>query len=320
MIFSEYDCDNEDILEFLSYLPITTAEEYPWVNQYINDLLKHYSNSEYNLATISAHIVYMFIIASNILKKKEFDLKKIKTDFSCNKELCPKTIADISPFLYRYKDKKIFSYLKLHKHLKEKHDRIVAQRDSVAHCTNITISESEFNSYIKEIIYICEECVEQIFKPLILTNSYCWRISDEADKIYIISDFLLSDKEYSYIEQLKHNDVIINIKTYLTNPSSWEDMLNNTIPANYGINGAEFYVETLELDYDNINEDFIQGTFTADVNCNINFQMASSNPDDGYEEHYDEIHNISGTFEYDLINNKYFIELDNQPAIDFYAE
>lgn len=70
-------------------------------------------------------------------------------------------------------------------------------------------------------------------------------------------------------------------------------MLNNTIPANYGINGAEFYVETLELDYDNINEDFIQGTFTADVNCNINFQMASSNPDDGYEEHYDEIHNIA---------------------------
>ena len=48
--------------------------------------------------------------------------------------------------------------------------------------------------------------------------------------------------------------------------------------------------------------------------------MASSNPDDGYEEHYNEIHNISGTFEYDLINNKYFIELDNQPAIDFYAE
>lgn len=320
MSFPEYDCDNEEILEFLSYLPITATEEYSWLNQYINDFLKHYSNSEYNLATISAHIIYMFIIASNILKKREFDLQKIKADFSCNQELCPKTISDISPFLYRNKDKKIFSYLKLNKHLQKRHQKVVSQRDNVAHCTNITITESDFNNYIEEIIYICRECVEQIFKPLILKNSYCWRISDDVDKIYIISDFLLSDKEYDYIEQIKHNDVILNIKTYLTDISSWENTLNNTSPANYGVNDYEFYVEKLELNYDDINEEVIQGTFIADVSCNIDFQMASSKPDDGYEEHYNETHNISGTFEYDLISNNFSIEIDNLPSIDFYSE
>lgn len=97
-------------------------------------------------------------------------------------------------------------------------------------------------------------------------------------------------------------------------------MLNNTIPANYGINDPEFYVENLELNYDDSNEDLIQGTFTADVSCNIDFQMASSKPDDGNEEHYNEIHNISGTFEYNLIDNNYSIKIDNQPLIDFYAE
>lgn len=97
-------------------------------------------------------------------------------------------------------------------------------------------------------------------------------------------------------------------------------MLNNTIPANYGINDSEFYVENLELNYEDINEEVIQGTFIADVSCNIDFQMASSKPDDGYEEHYNETHNISGTFEYDLISNNFSVEMDNQPSIDFYSK
>ena len=46
MNFHEYDCDHEEILELLSHLPITTQEDYPWMNKFINDLQFHYKKEE----------------------------------------------------------------------------------------------------------------------------------------------------------------------------------------------------------------------------------------------------------------------------------
>ena len=114
MNFPEYDCDNEEILELLSHLPITTVDDYQWMQKYIDDLQLHYEKVEYELAVISAHMIYMFIVYCYILKKREFDLKKIVSDFQCDKEHCPKVKTDINPYIYVHRsDKECFNYLKI---------------------------------------------------------------------------------------------------------------------------------------------------------------------------------------------------------------
>ena len=318
MNFPEYDCDNEEILEFLSYLPITTEEDYPWMQKYIEDLQLHEKKGEYELAVISAHMIYMFIIYCFILKKWEFDIDKIKADFQCDLEHCPKYKTDINPYLYVHKgDKKCFNHLKLDKKTTEQHNKIVKIRDELAHCSGNILIETDFISYLQKCIENIKEVKKNVLEKFCTSPVYKKALNDNNSISDIISDFLLSKKEWEEIFKEFANEYISD---YLSNPNNWEDMLNNTIPANYGINGSEFYVESLELNYDDINEELIQGTFTADVSYSIDFQMASSKPDDGYEEHYYETHNISGTFEYDLISNNFSVEMDNQPLIDFYAE
>ncbi len=316
MNFPEYDCDNEEILEFLSYLPITTEEDYPWMNKFIVDLLLHYKKEEYELSILSAHLIYMYILYCFMLKKRNFNLNDIKNDFTGKKEKIP---SNISPFIYSIKHEKAFFCTSLLNipDCEQDHTDVVEIRNEVAHASGIYKSKEDFKKYISicnQNIAKTNEAVSSCFRSL---SKFLDEIKDTSGYYNIIQDFLLSPFEWREIFEEFANERICD---YLSNPNNWEDMLNNTTPANYGINDSEFYVEKLELNYDDINEELIQGIFTADVSCNIDFQMASSKPDDGYEEHYYETHNISGTFEYDLISNNFSVEMDNQPLIDFYAE
>lgn len=162
MNFPEHECNNKEISELLSYLPITTTEDYPWIKKYINDLRFHYINAEYELAVISVHMIYMFIVYCFILKKREFDFEKIKSDFQDNKELCPKSKTDITPYLYVHRnDKYSFDYLKLNKSIKKQHMDIVKTRDQVAHCSGNTLNETDFIKHLKnciETITLTKKC------------------------------------------------------------------------------------------------------------------------------------------------------------------
>ena len=97
-------------------------------------------------------------------------------------------------------------------------------------------------------------------------------------------------------------------------------MIDNTTPANYGVNDSDIWIENITLDYENMDSEYIEGTFEADISMDITFQMGASNPEDGYEEHYSKQHHITGSFDYDITSDEFNIKMDEFPSINFYAE
>ena len=317
MNIREYYCDNETINEFLEFLPITTEEDYPWMQKYISDLMLHIEKAEYELAVISSHMIYMFIIYSFILKKKTFELKEIQSDFAQDKEHCPKSNTEISPYIYVLKsDKNVFETLKQQKQIKILHQKIVKIRDNIAHCSGVEYQENDFVEYIKNCITCFNELISTIFNDLKTTEKFTQAL-EESSLEDVVSDFLLSPKELYIICEENIREAI---EANLSKITTWDDCLNDTIPSNYGINNYEFYVDDVLLELDYADDQSIQGHFSSDVDFNINFQMASSNPDDGYNEAYCKKHFIEGDFEYSLIDNHCDIQINNLPTLDFYAE
>lgn len=318
MNFPEYECDNEEILKLLSYLPITTAEDYPWLQKYINDLHFHYINAEYELAVISVHMIYMFIVYCFILKKREFDFGKIKSDFQDNKELCPKAKTDITPYLYVHKgDKRSFEYLKLDKSIKIQHMNIVKIRDQVAHCSGSTLNETDFIQHLKNCIKTITDTKNVIwnnFKQSSIFNNTLKNMKEWDD---IVSIFLISPVEFKDIFDEKFSN---ELQKQLSDISFWQETFDDTSPGNYGINDYDIYPENIVFMYDDISSEYITGNFEADISMIIDFQMGASNPDDGYEEHYNKLHHITGYFNFDISSKNFTIEPDSFPSIDFYAE
>ena len=318
MNFPEYDCENEEILELLSHLPITTQEDYPWMQKYIDDLQLHYKKAEYELAVISAHMIYMFIVYCYILKKKEFDINKIKEDFQCDKEHCPKVITDLSPYLYVHKSEKIsFKHLKLDKKNNKQHDSIVNIRDNVAHCSGYDINEFDFIKYIQKCIENIISIKNIVWKDFRRSDKFNQTLNNMVEWSDIIGIFLISQKEF---RDLINEKCTNEIQEKLSDISFWQNVIDNTTPANYGVNGSDIWVDNITLDYENMDSEYIEGTFEADISMDITFQMGASNPEDGYEEHYNEQHHITGTFNFDSNSEEFSIQIDALPSIDFYAE
>ena len=197
MNFPEYDCNNEEILELLSYLPTTTADDYSWMQKYIDDIQLHYEKAEYELAVISAHMIYMFIIYCFILKKREFNLNKVKCDFQDDREHCPNNQADLTPYLYVNKcDKKCFNLLKPSPSLKNNHKNVVSFRDNVAHCSGNSLSEKDFLYYIAKCVENIKCITTDIFNNFRETTIFNKALSEQTSYSNIIEDFLLSLVEY----------------------------------------------------------------------------------------------------------------------------
>ncbi len=316
MNFPEYDCENEEILELLSYLPITTTDDYPWMQKYIDDLQLHYKKAEYELAVISAHMIYMFIIYCFILKKREFDLNQIKSDFQCDQEHCPKVKTDINPYLYVHKgDKECFKYLKAERNKRNQHIGIVKTRDKVAHCSGNVLSEIDFIDYLHKCIENIAYVNDIILSDFKMSDKLKKKLENKIDWEDVISIFLVSPVEFRDLFEEKYGD---DIEEKLSDISTWEEMLDNTEPANYGINNCEIYASDISLKYESIDADYVDGTFEAEVSMDITFQMGSSK--DGIEEHYNEQHHVSGTFSFDSNSEEFSIQIDALPSIDFYAE
>lgn len=325
MNFPEYDCENEEILELLSHLPITTVDDYQWMQKYIDDLQLHYEKGEYELAVISAHMIYMFIVYCYILKKKEFDINVIKADFHCDKEHCPQKQTDISPYLYVYKgDKKCFDYLKIQAK-KKKHISIVNTRDRVAHCSGNILEEVDFLEYLKKCIDNIINVKNIIWEDFRRSDKFKQSIQNMTDWNDTISIFLISQEEFKDLSQTEFKNLLNDkcnskIQEKLSDISFWQNVIDNTTPANYGVNGSDIWVDNITLDYENMDSEYIEGTFEADISMDITFQMGASNPEDGYEEHYSKQHHITGSFDYDITSDEFNIKMDEFPSIDFYAE
>lgn len=318
MNFPEYDCDNEEILELLSHLPITTVDDYQWMQKYIDDLQLHYEKGEYELAVISAHMIYMFIVYCYILKKKEFDINVIKADFHCDKEHCPQKQTDISPYLYVYKgDKKCFTHLKLDTNLKNQHNKAVDIRDSIAHCSGNVLIQTDFIDYLRKCIRNIIQVKNIIWNNFKKSKKFNQAIQSMIDWNDIIPAFLISRREFEDLFEERCNN---KIQEKLSDISFWQNVIDNTTPANYGVNGSNIWVDNITLDYENMDSEYIEGTFEADISMDITFQMGASNPEDGYEEHYSKQHHITGSFDYDITSDEFNIKMDEFPSIDFYAE
>lgn len=317
MYFPDYECDNEKILELLNHLPITTQDDYPWMQKYIDDIQLHYKKGEYELAVISAHMIYMFIIYCYILKKKEFDVNVIKADFHCDKEHCPQKQTDISPYLYVYKsDKKCFDYLKI-KEKKKQHISIVNTRDRVAHCSGNILDEVDFLEYLKKCIDNIVNIKNVVWEDFRRSDNFNQAIQNMTDWNDIVPVYLISQIEFRDLFEERCNN---KIQEKLSDISFWQDMIDNTTPANYGVNDSDIWLDNITLDYENMDSEYIEGTFEADVFMEFTFQMGASNPDDGYEEHYNNQHHITGSFDYDITLDEFNIKIDEFPSIDFYAE
>ena len=316
MYFPEYECDNKEILELLNHLPITTQEDYPWMQKYIDDIQLHYKKGEYELAVISAHMIYMFIIYCYILKKREFDLKKIVSDFQCDIEHCPKVKTDINPYIYVHRsDKECFNYLKI-KEKKKQHISIVSIRDRVAHCSGNILEEVDFLEYLKKCIDNIVNIKNIVWEDFRRSDNFNQALQNMIDWGDIIGIFLISPVEFEDLFKEKYNDVI---KEKLSDISFWQNVIDNTTPANYGVNGSDIWVDNITLDYENMDSEYIEGTFEADISMDITFQMGASNPEDGYEERYSKQHHITGSFDYDITSDEFNIKIDKFPFIDFYA-
>lgn len=316
MNFPEYDCDNEEILELLSHLPITTQEDYPWMNKFINDLQFHYKKEEYELSIISAHLIYMYILYCYMLKKHEFNLKSMQADFMGKKEKIPE---NISPFVYSIKHEKgmFLEPLLNIENCVEHHNNVVDIRNDVAHASGNHKELKDFINYIKMCLYNISQTKNVIWNNFKQSAKFNNELKNMISWDDIVSIFLMSPVEFEDLFEEKISNVI---KEKLSDISFWQDMLDNTIPANYGINDYEFIVETIDINYDTIDDDIITGTFNADINIFLLLQMASSNPDDGDEENYNKLHQINGYFYYEHNLNEFNITIDDMPVLDLYAE
>lgn len=316
MYFSDYECDNEKILELLNHLPITTQDDYPWMNKFVNDLLFHYQKEEYELSIISAHLIYMYILYCYMLKKHEFNLESIQGDFNGKKEKQPE---NISPFVYSIKHERgIFWKPLLNiEDCIENHDKVVGIRNDVAHASGNHKDSNDFINYLELCLDNIVKTKNVIWENFRRSNKFNQAIQNMTDWNDIVPVYLISQIEFRDLFEERCNN---KIQEKLSDISFWQDMIDNTTPANYGVNDSDIWLDNITLDYENMDSEYIEGTFEADVSMEFTFQMGASNSDDGYEERYNKQLHITGSFDYDITSDEFNIKIDEFPSIDFYAE
>lgn len=309
MNFPEYDCDNEEILELLSHLPITTVDDYQWMQKYIDDLQLHYEKGEYELAVISAHMIYMFIVYCYILKKKEFDINKIKEDFQCDKEHCPKVITDLSPYLYVHRSEKIsFKHLKLDKKTNKQHDGIVNIRDNVAHCSGYDINEFDFIKYIQKCIENIISIKNIIWKDFRKSNKFNQAIQSMIDWNDIVPTFLISRREFEDLFEEKYGNLI---KKKLSDISIWKNMLSKILLQDVTIDELKVDAQDIAISRLNVQDD----NALCFCSANIEFYFETTKNDRLYKKQEHTLINHPFTFEYNLITNESSIDLTELPFI-----
>lgn len=307
MIIPEYTCEYGDVTKFLKFLPITAEEDYPWIKKYIQDMIYHLGRKEYELATISSHIIYMFIVYTFILKKREFDLKKIQSDFSGDKEHLPKSIAEISPCIYVFKpDKGVFEMLKQSSSLKKIHYKIVQIRDNVAHCSGRKYEENDFFDYLTTCIKCLKELSSNILDDFQKTQKFQNALND-TDRENIIKDYLLSFSEISIAFKC---DIKEHIRIKLTDMSTWEKfMVDSSLLSHYAPDEYTYSPFEIEINSVSVSENNIQGNFSSDVN----FQVGTSNLDEGVSPLYSQTYSIEGAFRHDMGTNEMSLKITSLP-------
>ncbi|MBR1916027.1 MAG: hypothetical protein IJ830_06315 [Alphaproteobacteria bacterium] len=308
MNFPEYDCDNEEIQEFLSHLPITTVDDYPWMNKFITDLLYHYKKGEYELSIISTHLIYMYILYCYMLKKHEFNLINIQNDFMGKKEKIPE---NISPFVYSIKHEKGI-FLKPLLDIEGCigiHNNVVDIRNDVAHASGNHKKQNDFINYINMCLHNIAQTKDIIWNNFKQSTKFNNEIENMVDWNDVISIFLISRREFEDLFKEKYNDVI---KEKLSDISIWKNLLLQKLPDGVTVNTFKIKVKNIKIDKMDVQDD--------DVFCfasaNIEFYFKVMKGNNLYKEQTHLHKNYPFTFEYILTTNESFFEISEGLLIE----
>ncbi len=190
------EIDNNQIISFLKFLPISTFDDFPMVYRYYNNALHHYRNAEYELSIFSFYLLYMHILHCLILKKRLFQLDEIQKDF---KKFNQKIPSIINPFHYSILHDKGKFVLFERKDLEETHFEIADMRNDI-HNIGIIKESREMELFLTKMLFILNSLYPPILQDLVLKMNLESELKQEDTNIP--EDFLLSINELSELKKI----------------------------------------------------------------------------------------------------------------------
>lgn len=196
----------EDILEkLLKFIPVLD-ESTEFILKYQHDFVFHYNKEFYNLALFSFHYLYMFVLATSMVKYAEFKHANIKAH-SGNSQ-------DIEGVLYGHfgerAEKKIICHIPSNecivinkKRLNVLHCSNVSLRDDIAHASGRTITPIEIDAYINN----CFEVLENLQKISIIKYLNSKNIRKKLK--------FLNEKLFEYLITENYTDMDFDIMSFL---------------------------------------------------------------------------------------------------------
>lgn len=196
----------EDILEKLySFIPVLD-ESTEFILKYQHDFIFHYNKEFYNLALFSFHYLYMFILATSMVKYAEFKHENIKAHSGNSR--------DIEGVLYGHfgerAEKKIICHIPSNecivinkKKLNVLHCSNVSLRDDIAHASGRTITPVEIDAYIDN----CFEVLKNLQKISIIKYLNSKNIREKLK--------ILNEKLFEYLITENHTDMDFDIMSFL---------------------------------------------------------------------------------------------------------
>ena len=189
------EIDNNQIISFLKFLPISTFDDFPMVCRYYNNALYHYRNAEYELSIFSFYLLYIHILHCLILKKRLFQLDEIQKDFKKFKQKIP---SIINPFHYSILHDKGKFVLFERKDLEETHFEIADMRNDI-HNIGIIKESREMELFFEKMLFVLNSLYQPIINDLIQKMNLIYEFQQDDNNV--IEDFLLSLTELEFLKK-----------------------------------------------------------------------------------------------------------------------
>ncbi|MBN1325038.1 MAG: hypothetical protein JW974_02370 [Alphaproteobacteria bacterium] len=208
--------ENNPIFKLEPFLPFYDEND-PFIcslEKYKSDLIYHYENCFYNLASFSFHYLYMTIISSYLLKYHQFNIETINALRRQSKKLKEVTQPNLAAYSGVRKESQILDLFEkdLEVSLKEQHAEILRQRNEIAHSCGRVIDLYELEQQVKYSIGVLEGLIEVSLSSLVSSESFIKNIEDinttgdpgdRIDKtVSLIQDFYITEIDAEYLTSL----------------------------------------------------------------------------------------------------------------------
>ncbi|MDW2994663.1 MAG: hypothetical protein R8N24_01380 [Alphaproteobacteria bacterium] len=182
-----------------------------YLHKYLLDLAYHYEHSFYNLALFSFHYIYMTILYIYLLK---FHRMKVSIVNSCRQNRAPVEI--LTPHVYadlKTEKTQIDMFSNIAQEVKDKHHKLVATRDSIAHATGINIDVKSFERHVEEAIGVLGSLRDLSLNNLIRYSGDNFTVST----LDILNETNENEKKAKISNWIKDFYLSLNDWKYLTN-------------------------------------------------------------------------------------------------------